>query len=60
MPADFDESREGHYQALDLPLEADRFIAELQSEMREALNTLDTGLKRNPYVLVSARALIPI
>ncbi len=41
LPSDFEANREAHYQALDLPLDADRFIRELQNEMREALGTLD-------------------
>ena len=37
LPADFEAQRTPYYQALKLPLEADRFIADLQAEMREAL-----------------------
>ena len=44
VPADFEAQRAPYYQALKLPLEADRFIADLQAEMREALQTLDAGL----------------
>ncbi|MEO8409188.1 MAG: DUF4158 domain-containing protein, partial [Propionivibrio sp.] len=56
LPADFDENRENYYQALNLPLDADRFIADLQSAMREALSTFDTGLKKNPYVRLSSKS----
>src|ERR1019366_595429 len=34
LPADFEARRAPYYQALKLPLEADRFIADLQAEMR--------------------------
>jgi TnpA family transposase len=55
LPSDFEANREAHYQALDLPLDADRFISELQNEMREALGTLDAGLKKNPAVRISPK-----
>ena len=42
--------------ALDLPLDADRFIAGLQDEMRAALHRLDPGLPRNPDVRISRKA----
>ena len=38
------------YKTLNLPLDADRFIIELQAEMREALSTFDSGPKKNCYV----------
>lgn len=53
LPTDFNENREDYYQALNLPLDAEQFIAKLQAEMREALNALDTGLKKNSCVRVS-------
>jgi hypothetical protein len=55
LPSDFEANREAHYQALDLPLDADRFISELQNEMREALGTLDAGLKKNPAVRIGPK-----
>jgi TnpA family transposase len=55
LPADFEANREAHYNALDLPLDADRFVRELQSEMREALGTLDAGLKKNPAVRIGPK-----
>jgi hypothetical protein len=55
LPADFEANREAHYNALDLPLDADRFINELQNEMREALGTLDAGLKKNPAVRIGPK-----
>jgi hypothetical protein len=55
LPSDFEANREAHYQALDLPLDGDRFISELQNEMREALGTLDAGLKKNPAVRITPK-----
>lgn len=55
LPADFDENREEYYQALNLPLDADRFIGDLQAEMREALSTFDVGLKKDPHVRLSSK-----
>ena len=52
LPADFDENREEYSQALHLPLNADRFITDLQAEMREALSTFDAGLQKNPSVRI--------
>jgi hypothetical protein len=43
LPADFERNRERYYQALELPLDAERFVADLQAEMHEALSTLDAG-----------------
>ena len=40
---------------MDLPLDADRFISELQNEMREALGTLDAGLKKNPALRITPK-----
>ena len=48
LPADFEAQRAPYYQALKLPLDADRFIADLQAEMREALQILDAGMPHNP------------
>ena len=56
LPADFEANRDEHYKALNLPLDADRFITELQDEMREALGTLNAGLKKNPAVRISAKS----
>jgi TnpA family transposase len=56
LPADFEAQRSAHYQALDLPLDADSFVAGLQEEMRTALARLDAGLLRNPDVRISRKA----
>lgn len=55
LPSDFESRRPAYYQALNLPLEADRFIAALQEEMRAALATLDAGLPSNPGVRITGR-----
>jgi TnpA family transposase len=55
LPADFEAQRALYYQALNLPLDADRFIADLQAEMREALRILDAGLPTNPSVCIGSK-----
>ena len=55
VPADFEAQRTPYYQALNLPLEADRFIADLQAEMRQALHTLDAGLPTNALVRIGLK-----
>jgi TnpA family transposase len=55
LPANFEAQRIPYYQALKLPLEADRFIADLQAEMREALRILDAGMPRNIGVKISRK-----
>ena len=52
LPADFEVRRTPYYEALKLPLEADRFIADLQAEMREALQVLDAGMPGNRRVRI--------
>jgi hypothetical protein len=55
LPADFEAQRIPYYRALKLPLEADRFIADLQAELREALWTLDADLPTNQLVRISRK-----
>jgi TnpA family transposase len=55
LPADFEANHDEYYRALNLPLDAERFIEDLQAEMREALSTLDTGLKKNRYVRIGPK-----
>jgi TnpA family transposase len=55
LPADFAERRMPYYEALGLPLDADRFIVDLQEEMRAGLSRLDAGLPRNPHVKITSR-----
>ena len=56
VPADFAARRDEHYAALDLPRDAEAFIAGLQDEMRTALDRFDRGLPRNPDVRLSRKA----
>jgi len=53
LPTDFEANREAYYQALKLPMEAARFIADIQAEMDKALTTFDAGLKKNRFVRLS-------
>jgi len=55
VPADFESQRTAYYQALNLPSEPDRFIADLQAEMREVLRTLDAGLPANRLVRIGQK-----
>jgi TnpA family transposase len=55
LPADFEMQRTLYYQALDLPLEADRFIAIIQEEMRTALAMLDAGMPGNRLVRITRK-----
>ena len=56
LPADFETQRTVYYQALNLSLEADRFVVGLQEKMRKALHTFDAGLARNPGVRINEKA----
>ena len=53
LPTDFEANREAYYQALKLPMDAERFIADIQTEMDDALTTFDAGLKKNRFVRLS-------
>jgi TnpA family transposase len=55
LPADFETQRTPYYQALDLPLEADRFIATIREEMRTVLAMLDAGLPGNRLVRITGK-----
>jgi TnpA family transposase len=55
LPADFESQRTAYYRALNLPSEPDRFIADLQAEMREALHTLHAGLPANRLVRIGQK-----
>ena len=55
LPADFERNRQRHYQALELPLDAERFVTDLHAEMHDALSTLDAGLTENPAVRLSTK-----
>ncbi len=55
LPTDFEVKRAAYYAALNLPLEADRFIEEIKAEMRTELATLDAGLPSNSEVQLGQR-----
>ena len=55
VPVDFESQRKLYYRELNLPLEPDRFIADLQTELREALHSLDTGLPANRLVRIGEK-----
>ena len=50
VPTDFVQKREEYYSALDLPLDADKFIQQIQEEMRDGLQYLNDTLPENPDV----------
>jgi hypothetical protein len=56
LPADFAARRDAYYEALNLPLNPDRFIAGLRADMRATLRALDEGLPHDPSVRVSRKA----
>jgi hypothetical protein len=55
LPAELDAQRTPYYQALNLPLDTERFIADLKAEMRAALATLDTRLPHNSHVRIGRK-----
>lgn len=55
LPVDFEAQRTPYYRELNLQLDPDRFIADLQAEMREALHTIDTGLPANRLVRIGEK-----
>jgi TnpA family transposase len=50
LPQDFDERREQYYKALGQPMEADRFVENLQSGMESRLRGLDENVPRTPHL----------
>jgi hypothetical protein len=55
LPTDFTDQRPAYYQALNQPLDPDTFTANLQHQMRQALETLDAGMPTNPGVKILQR-----
>jgi hypothetical protein len=55
LPADFDERRAEHYQALRKPLDPTRFITDLQAELRGELAALNDALPSLDWVEVAER-----
>ena len=54
-PPTFPTQRPTYYQALDKPLDRDTFMTDLQHQMTQALQTLDTGMPTNPGVKILQR-----
>jgi len=50
LPQDFDDRRDHYYEALGQPMEADKFVGGLQTEMEAGLEALDENVPRNPYL----------
>lgn len=46
LPTDFSQKRENYYEALHQPTEAERFVEQIQEDMRKALRSLDGALPR--------------
>jgi TnpA family transposase len=55
LPQDFDERRASYYGLLEQPMEADRFVEDLQGRMEDALDGLDRGYPRNPHLRIRER-----
>ena len=55
LPADFDAHRDEFYETLEPPLDADRFIAQLREEVRDALHVPDSGLEEDNQVRIGAK-----
>jgi Domain of unknown function (DUF4158)/Tn3 transposase DDE domain len=56
LPADFAGQRLLYYNALKLPIDADRFIVDLREEMHATLAMLDAGYERNPHVKITGKS----
>lgn len=50
LPKDFETKRQGYYEALHQPQDAEAFIQQVQREMTAALETLNRDLPTNPKV----------
>ena len=50
LPTDFDTNRESYYEALNLPPDAETFIADMKGKMAESLSHLNENLPRNGEV----------
>ena len=55
LPPDFPTQRPAYYQALDKPLAVDTFLTDLQHQMTQALQRLDTGMPTNTGVKILQR-----
>ena len=54
LPSDFSARRSDYYAALRQPMDADRFIGDLQRAMEQALSQFDANLPGNPKVRLRA------
>jgi TnpA family transposase len=52
LPRDFETQRIDYYQRLDLPLDAETFIAQLKRELAEELAALDRSMPENTHVRI--------
>jgi TnpA family transposase len=52
LPHDFEQQRDTYYASLNLPLDADTFLARLRHDLSTALQSLDHTLPKNPYVKI--------
>lgn len=50
LPKDFESKRQGYYEALHQPQDVEAFIAQVQHDMRAALEKLNRNLPTNPKV----------
>jgi len=55
MPDDFEVNRQRYYEALDLPLDAEVFIAQMKAQMAESLSHFNKNLPRNSDVTIKQR-----
>ena len=55
LPPDFPTQRPAYYQALDKPLAVDTFLSDLQHQMTQALQHLDTSMPTNTGVKILQR-----
>jgi hypothetical protein len=56
LPVDFDTQQAAYYAALQLPQDADAFVAKLRQDMTDALTDLDRTLKQNPHLQILPKA----
>ncbi len=52
LPTDFEKHRETYYQALNLPMDVESFIAPLKTALSEALVNLNEGIPKNKKVKI--------
>ncbi|MCP4287143.1 MAG: Tn3 family transposase [Gammaproteobacteria bacterium] len=55
LPTDFDSNRQSYYEALNLPLDAESFIADMKGKMAESLSHLNKNLPRNGEVAIKRK-----